>query len=75
MKMSEVKFEPYNENDDIEEYCEWLELFFIGIGVVDGKKLANLLSGLGAKTCNFKELDGTRSSIGLQFRKNQGSSN
>ena len=49
-RMSLVKFEPYDENDDIEDYCERLELFFTANGVADEKKRAHLLSGLGAKT-------------------------
>ena len=48
--MSQVKFEPYDENDNIKDYCEWLELFFTANGVANGKKVAHLLSGLGAKT-------------------------
>ena len=45
-----VKFEPYDELDDIEDYFERLELFMTVNGVADSKKVANLLSGLGAKT-------------------------
>ena len=45
--MSQVKFEPYDENDDIKDYCERLELFFTANGVADE---AHLLSGLGTKT-------------------------
>ena len=50
MRMSQVKFEPYDENDNIEDYCERLELFFTTNEVVDEKKVAHLLSGLGTKT-------------------------
>ena len=45
-----VKFEPYDELDDIEDYFKWLELFLTVNGVADNKKVAHLLSGLGAKT-------------------------
>ena len=48
--MSQVKFKPYDENDDIEDYCERLEWFFTANGVADEKKVAHLLSGLGTKT-------------------------
>ena len=44
-----MKFEPYDELDDIEDYFKRLELFFTVNGVADGKKVAYLLSGLGAK--------------------------
>lgn len=43
-----VKFDSYNETDDIEDYLEWLEFLTVN-NVEDGKKVAHLLSGLGAK--------------------------
>ena len=45
-----VKFEPYDELDDIKDYFERLELFLTVNGVIDNKKMAHLLSGLSAKT-------------------------
>lgn len=44
-----VKFDSYNETDDIEDYLEWLELFLVVNNVEEEKKVAHLLSGLGAK--------------------------
>ena len=52
MRRSEsiARFEPYNEADDIEEYFEWLELFFEVHKITAGKKVAHLLSDIGPKT-------------------------
>ena len=52
MRMAQVpvKFKPYNELDDIEDYCEQLKLFFTANQVADDKKAAHLLNGLGTKT-------------------------
>jgi len=50
MAQSEVKFEPYKESDDIEDYFERLELFFAVTGVKDEKHVVHLLTGLGAQT-------------------------
>ena len=44
-----VKFEAYSETDDIEDYFERLELFLTVNNVEDEKKVAHLLSGLGAR--------------------------
>ena len=45
-----VKFEPYDELDDIKDYFKRLELFLTVNGVANNKKMVHLLSGLGAKT-------------------------
>ena len=45
-----VRFEQYNELDDIEEYFERLELFFQVHGVANEKKVPRLLSDIGPKT-------------------------
>ena len=45
-----VKFEPYEEHDDIDDYFKRLELFLVVNKVQDDQKVAHLLSGLGAKT-------------------------
>ena len=52
MRMAQisVKFEPYEEHDDIEDYFERLELFLAVNKVSDDEKVPHLLSGLGAKT-------------------------
>ena len=47
--MTQAKFEPYSEEDDIEDYLERVELFLTMNSVEDNKKVAYLLSGLGAK--------------------------
>ena len=44
-----VKFEAYSETDDIEDYFERLELFLTVNNIEDEKKVAHLLSGLGAR--------------------------
>ena len=44
-----VKFDPYNETDNIEDYLEQLELFLTVNNVEDEKKVAHLLSGIGAR--------------------------
>ena len=49
--MSQVKFEPYDENDDIEDYCERLELFFTANGVQTSQ-----LSRFGRETHGFKAI-------------------
>ena len=48
-RMTQVKFEPYGEEDDIEDYLERVELFLTANSVEDDKRVAYLLSGLGAK--------------------------
>ena len=50
MAQSAVKFEPYKESDDIEDYFERLEMFFAMTGVKEEKQVAHLLTGLGAQT-------------------------
>ena len=52
MRMAQVsvKFEPYDDSDDIEDYFERLQLFFTVNGVEEDKQVAYLLSGLGIKT-------------------------
>jgi len=50
MADSVAHFEAYNEQDDIEEYFERLELFFEVHRIATGKKVAHLLSDIGAKT-------------------------
>ena len=45
-----VRFEQYNELDDIEGYFERLELFFLVHGVANEKKVPRLLSDIGPKT-------------------------
>ena len=50
MAQSVVKFEPYKESDDIEDYFEQLEMFFAMTGVKEDKQVAHLLTGLGAQT-------------------------
>ena len=50
MAESIAQFEPYNENDDIEEYFERAELFFEVHKVATAKKAAHLLSDIGSKT-------------------------
>ena len=47
--MAQVKFEPYSEGDDIEDYLERVELFLTVNSVEEDKRVAYLLSGLGAK--------------------------
>ena len=50
MAQVSVKFEPYDDSDDIEDYFERLQLFFTVNGGEEDKQVAHLLSGLGAKT-------------------------
>ena len=50
MAVSVIKFEPYEENEDIEQYFERLEMFFTANSVSDEKKVSHVLSGIGAKT-------------------------
>ena len=50
MAQVSMKFEPYDDSDDIEDYFERLQLFFTVNGAEEDKQVAYLLSGLGAKT-------------------------
>ena len=50
MAQSAVKFEPYKESDDIQDYFERLEMFFPVTGVKEEKQVAHSLTGLGAQT-------------------------
>ena len=45
-----VKFEPYEEHDDIEDYFERFEFFLAVNKVEEAQRVPHLLSGLGAKT-------------------------
>ena len=49
MAVTVIKFEPYNEEEDIEQYFEKLEMFLLANGVKDDKKVGHVLSGIGAK--------------------------
>ena len=49
MAVSVIRFEPYNEVEDIEQYFERLEMFLMANGVKDDKKVGHVLSGIGAK--------------------------
>ena len=40
-----VKFDSYDESDDIEDYLERLELFLTANNVEEEKRVAHLLSG------------------------------
>ena len=40
--MTQVKFEPYSEGYDIEDYLEWVELFLTMDSVEDNKKVEYL---------------------------------
>ena len=50
MAQSAVKFEPYKDSEDIEDYFERLEMFFAVTGVKEEKQVAHLLTGLGTQT-------------------------
>ena len=71
MAGSIARFEAYNETDDIEEYFEWVELFFRVHQIPSGKESSTFLSDISPKTytvlkslsaptlsaeCNFKKL-------------------
>ena len=45
MAQVSVKFEPYDDSDNIEDYFEQLQLFFTMNGVEEDKQVAHLLSG------------------------------
>jgi len=49
MAQGTVKFDSYDDSDDIEDYLERLELFLTANNVEEEKKVAHLLSGIGAK--------------------------
>ena len=49
MAVTVIKFEPYNEEEDVEQYFERLEMFLLANGVKDDKKVGHVLSGIGAK--------------------------
>ena len=49
MALVTFKFDSYDESDDIEDYLERLELFLTANNVEEEKKVAHLLSGIGAK--------------------------
>ena len=48
-RMAQMKFEPYSKGDDIEDNLERVELYLTVNSVADDKRVAYLLSGLGAK--------------------------
>ena len=51
MRMAQitVKFNSYDESDDMKDYVERLELFLTANNVKEEKKVAHLLSKIGAK--------------------------
>ena len=51
MRMAQVtvKFDSYNESNDIEDYLERLELFLTANNIEEQKKVTHLLSRIGAK--------------------------
>ena len=49
MAVTAIKFEPYNEAEDIEQYFERLEMFLLANDVRDNKKVGHVLSGIRAK--------------------------
>ena len=49
MAVTGIRFESYNEEEDIEQYFERLEMFLMANGVRDDKKVGHVLSGIGAK--------------------------
>ena len=49
MAVSVLKFEPYNEEEDVEQYFERLELFLTANGVEEDKVVGHVLSGIGAR--------------------------
>ena len=62
--MIKVKFEPYGEESDIEDYLERVELFLTMNSIEDDKRVAFLLSGLGTKGYAVKNL------VALRIPKN-----
>ena len=44
-----VRFKPYNEVEDIEQYFERLEMFLAANGVREDNRVGHVLSGIGAK--------------------------
>ena len=44
-----VKFDSYDESDDMKDYVEQLELFLTANNVEEEKKVTHLLSKIGAK--------------------------
>ena len=49
MAVANVRFEPYNEVEDIEQYFERLEMFLLANDVADDKQVGQVLSCIGAK--------------------------
>ena len=49
MAVTVIKFEPYNEEEDVEQYFERLEMFLLANGVKDDMKVGHVLSGIGTK--------------------------
>ena len=48
MAVTVIRFEPYKEEEDIEQYFERLEMFLTANTVEEEKKVGHLLSGIGA---------------------------
>ena len=49
MAVTTIRFEPYNEVEDIEQYFERLEMFLVANGVREDNRVGHVLSGIGAK--------------------------
>ena len=48
MAVTVIRFEPYKEEEDIEQYFERLEMFLMANAVEEEKKVGHVLSGIGA---------------------------
>ena len=49
MAVTTIRFEPYNEAEDIEQYFKRLEMFLLANDDTDNKKVGHVLSGIKAK--------------------------
>ena len=48
MAVTVIRFEPYKEEEDIEQYFERLEMFLTANAVEEENKVGHVLSGIGA---------------------------
>lgn len=48
MAVTAIRFEPYNEEEDIKQYFERLEMFLMANAVDEEKKVGHVLSGIEA---------------------------
>ena len=56
MAVSVLKFQPYNEEEYIEQYFERLELILTMNGVEEGRVVGHMLSGIGARVYSVYEI-------------------